>query len=179
MPKSSVMRFFVLALTAIVIQLTNCAVNPQTDSALNQSKLSNFNNESRTVTPKILNAELDKNRSLWNEKKISNYNLEMSLDIGGGYAPVKPVTVEVRNNMAVSIKPVNPVKEEGTNFYDAFNTVQKLFSEIQKGYERGVSVEVKYNESLGYPEETRIINQNVIDSVLYVKISKLDIVNND
>lgn len=104
---------------------------------------------------KIENDDLLRNQQIWNEKKILNYDLIASLYIGGVKGWPEPVFIEVRNGSAVSIKADDP-GELSIEGYREFDTIEKLFSAIQKGIENGAEVSVKYNKHLSYPEEVYI-----------------------
>jgi hypothetical protein len=113
------------------------------------------------LKPKVVNSELEKNRRLWQEKKIADYNLTASLYKGGVYRWAEPVLIEVRNGQAISITPLDerdkemPV-EKGIGGYKEVDTVEKMFAYIQKGLDGEADVQVKYDKTFGYPKDMRI-----------------------
>jgi hypothetical protein len=113
------------------------------------------------LKPKAVNTELEKNRRLWQEKKIADYNLTASLYKGGEYRWAEPVLIKVRNAVAISIEPLNekdkeiPV-EKGIGGYRELDTIAKIFDYIQKGLDEEAIVDVKYDKNYGYPKEMQV-----------------------
>ena len=102
---------------------------------------------------KTIDSELDKQRRIWLEHKIVNYNITVTGFQGGNVIPPENILIEVRNGKGV-------VKEMGTThdpitlkIYEEFDTIDKMFNEIQLGIENNAEVNVQYNKKFGYPEK--------------------------
>ena len=129
---------------------------------LNASQVKNVNN---TVnTSKKNDPELEKNKKLWQEKNITNYNLTASLFKGGPYRWVEPVLIKVRNGQAISMESLDekskgePIEEveELMEGYKEVNTIEKMFDYIQKGLDVEGFVSVKYDKNFGYPKKMAV-----------------------
>lgn len=125
---------------------------------------------------KIENPELERNRALWRESKILNYEFVLMRFQGGVYHWV-PVSISVRNGQAVSMQPLKDKRElEKIDGYENFDTVEEIFNQIQESFNKGDAVEVTYNKEFGYPEKTRIEPRNGgIDTAFIIEISKFEI----
>lgn len=102
---------------------------------------------------KFSDPELERNKLLWQESKISNYNFVSTWNQGGTWAWV-PVLITISNGTVISMEPVRERKEsERVQEYENFDTVEKMFDQIQEGYNNGDEVIVSYNKEFGYPEK--------------------------
>ena len=102
-------------------------------------------------------ALLEKNRRLWVDKKISNYNFVASLVTGGFSYPADPVRIRVRDQKIVSVERLNNDDQRDVFYYDEWSTVEKMFDKIIDESARGRDVTVKYNKEFGYPEDVGIL----------------------
>jgi len=105
-------------------------------------------------TPPTAESELARNRRLWQESKIVSYSF-VSRQLCFGMYPCVPVQIIVRNRKPISIKPTRKKGQlERIDGYENFNTVEKMFDEIQAAIDRGNNVtKVTYNKELGFPEQ--------------------------
>lgn len=90
------------------------------------------------------------------------------------------VLIKVRNGRAISIEPLgepNPLAKFST--YESFDTVEKMFNEIQEAYDREFVVEVSYDKEYGYPEKMTLNNLAVFDGSIILDISKFEVVGQD
>lgn len=126
------------------------------------SNVSSVNNINTAVnTPKKSDTELEKNKKLWREKNITNYNLTASLFEGGPNRWAEPVLIKVRNGKAISTELLgerykwNPFGgvEDLMEGYKELNTIEKMFDYIQKGLDVEGFVSVKYDKNFGYPQK--------------------------
>jgi len=120
--------------------------------------------------------ELEKNRQLWTESNLADYDFVINRDQGGSYVWA-PVLVQVRGGKAISSRPTEKVGELVKVDYGDFDTVEKTFDGIQRSYNRGDKVTVTYNEKLGYPEKIKIQPMSGgVDSVYSIDVSKFKII---
>jgi hypothetical protein len=125
---------------------------------------------------KLIHIELERNRRLWKETKILNYNFECHQIRGGMYSWAK-VLIQVRNEKAISIKPVeDPSVLTKLDGYEDIDTFEKIFDKIEEGYENDYIVEVTYNEKYGYPEKTTINSQKHSHSNVVIETSNFQII---
>ncbi len=108
--------------------------------------------------PPTAKSELVKNRWLWKASKIMGkivgYQF-VSKQLSPGMYPFVPVRIKVSDSNAISTKPVRKKAQlERIDGYEKFNTVEKMFDEIQAAIDRGNEVvTVTYNKELGFPEK--------------------------
>jgi hypothetical protein len=132
--------------------------------------------ESDSGAQKLANPELERNKNLWRESKIANYNFVIAQVRGGSWRWVQ-MSVKVRNGQAVSIEPETPPDEYAkTGGYDDFSAVEKIFDQIQSAYNKKYIVEVTYNRKYGFPEKTKINPLTNAHSGYAYEISKFEIV---
>ena len=127
----------------------------------NDSSIANFNlsvsshntNENRLIKQKMsIDNDFDLNYKLWVESKIVNYRIELNIE-GAGFTGPAPVNIEVREGKSISLKRISEIDPRPIEFYESIDSVEKLFTFIQKEKENGADVIVKYNKKFGYPEE--------------------------
>jgi len=102
---------------------------------------------------KIVNPDLERNRRLWLESKIINYDMTIQAHVGGNVIPAESVIIEVRDNKSTLIEPDPRVDEVRLRTYRKYATINEMFDAIQNGFDEDAIVEVKYNTKYGYPEE--------------------------
>ena len=133
--------------------------------------------EERINNIKITDPELERNRSMWLEKNIVNYNITVSAYQGGNVIPADSVLIEIRDGKGTLIEPTPKVDKVRLEVYKVFDTVEKMFDAIQQGFEEEAIVEVKYNKKFGYPEEMYVnYYQKGSDQYKRIKIKKFEIV---
>lgn len=122
---------------------------------------------------KVANSDLEKNRRLWQERKIVNYNFEIMQEFSNSM----PSLIQVRNGQVASKQPVGEKGVMDTiEKYDNFETIEKTFDSIQGFYDKGYRVEVIYNKEFGYPEKILFDHQKTTDSVIIIRFSKFEII---
>jgi hypothetical protein len=113
------------------------------------------------LKPKVVNTDLDKNRRLWQEKRIGDYDLTAGLYKGGSSVWAEPVLIKVRNGKAISIDILDEKykvlsDKEAIGGYKELDTIEKMFDYIQKGLDGEADIQVKYDKNFGYPKDMRI-----------------------
>jgi hypothetical protein len=102
--------------------------------------------------------ELTDNEKLWKNQELENYDFTLERQC---FCPEDwrgPVTIEVRNGTAVSVTYLS----DGTNVtegkFDEVDTIDKLFTLLSNAFsgkgdfdQQADSVEVTYDEQMGYP----------------------------
>jgi len=146
--------YFGFILLIIAVISTGCA--PQTSE------------QSKAIDP-----ELQRNRRLWQESKIADYDFEV-IKLYGNWMPS---LIQVRGGQTFSKQPVG---ERGPmdvlEKYEDFETVDKAFNAIQGFYDENYRVEVTYNQQFGYPEKILYDHRKSTDSVFIIEINKFEIV---
>jgi len=119
-------------------------------------------------------ADLRRARNLWLEHKIVNYNMTVRYEPHGDPS-ASPVLIKVRNNEAVSTKPISEKDQRSLTHYLIFETVEKTFDSIQKDLDEQAEVRGAFNPEMGYTERLFVRIKN---STGYYRLSveKLEIV---
>ncbi len=162
----------VMRLTSILVLLITIFLIPGCGQDKN---ISNINQG----TNKVINPELERNKRLWQESKITNYNFVITQYRGGSWTWV-PVLVKIRNGQAISMETARePTQYEKTEGYENYDTVEKIFDQIQKAYEKDYIVEIVYNKKHGYPELTKIDPLTNAHSGFAIEVSEFKVSKNN
>jgi hypothetical protein len=151
-----------------------CAM-PTPDKSVKIAADENFEND-RKNTREAVAAELERNRLLWQENKITNYNFVCGQYAGGFENPAEPAIIKVREGKAISIEAVAKSNAPKLNGYENFDTIDKLFEYARQQLENGKILNVKYNKKLGYPEITSVKKSYDIDDWNSINIVKFEAV---
>lgn len=119
----------------------------------------------QTIILKPNAVNLEENRSLWREKRITDYALTVSFDKSGDYREPQSVLVRVRDGQAVSTELLDEKYksvpfEEAIREYRQIDTVEKIFDYIQKALNEKAEVSVRYDKNFGYPRESSSVYIN-------------------
>ncbi len=108
----------------------------------------------------MVDPELERNRQLWNEKKIADYDFVASIREGGMSNIAEPVLIKVRGGKYISIDPISKSEKRPFEAYNRYETVDKMFDTVQEELDKGLSyVKVKYDKELGYPQDIGIVSK--------------------
>ncbi len=129
-------------------------------------------------------AELERNRSLWNQNQITDYDFVLAKSASGhvNHWNRLPVLIKIRAGEKISIEKVEKDKDyviySKTDGFEDFDTIDKLFSYMLQELEKGRMLGVKYHKDLGYPKEVHIIDSYQLHSGGSIIIEKLKIIKN-
>ncbi len=126
-------------------------------------------------------AELERNRRLWLENKIINYDFVIAKDGPGSTNEWRrlPVLIKIREGEKTSIEGLSKSDSliySKTDGFENFDTIDKLFNYLQEELNNGRILEVKYDKKLGYPKGAVIIYSNEIHGYNSIEISKVEFV---
>ena len=168
-------------LICLLFVLTFCACSSMDSRFENRdftNKPVNLKNEQERQKFEEISREIEKNRSLWREKNISNYDFvcERRVEgVGGDFT----VTINVRGNEAL------PVKDNEKNrftvkdindfpYYKEINSIEKLFDFTQRMLEEGWRVNVTFDTQYGFPKDVGIKTDGT--GWISIKVKQLEIV---
>lgn len=146
--------FFIFLI--ISFQFSGCDRDSQADSAvLNRENqpINNLPGEGAESPVNKAKSELERNRRLWVEQKIVDYNFTAEASQAGMGNPADSVSIEIRDGKATLIEPTPQVNPATLQIYRDFDTIEKMFDAIKHGLENEAEVDVKYNKKFGYPED--------------------------
>jgi len=126
-------------------------------------------------------SEVEQARDKWQAANISHYQINVDVSCFCAFHDEMPLIVEVKDGEVISLKSatgkeLNPVNLQ---YYERYLTIDKLFNEIEKGFQTEGSdqgpadkVEVQYDETYGFPKTTNIdFVEQAIDDELYITVS--------
>ena len=123
-------------------------------------------------------SEGNSDQAKWQDAGISHYRYELTISCFCVFAQDMPLVIEVQDGKAVSMeyksgKEIDPALLEQFQRYD---TIDKIFAELQKAQSEAEKVEVTYDETYGYPTEIKIDQvQMAADDELYLSISNFEV----
>ncbi len=119
-------------------------------------------------------AELERNRKLWQESKIMNYDFVIFKGGGGHSNDFRaPFTlIKIRNGEKSSMEAVEKDSAFNIESYNDFDTIDKLFDYLRQELDGGKIIEVKCDKKLGYPKMTYIKFSNWMHGTNFIEISK-------
>ena len=169
-----------LIFLAGIFQILGCTPLQQAQSnnpTLENNKSNTTQVEVNKIPNKIIDPDLEKNHRLWLEQKILNYDMVCSLADGPVTGSIKPVLIKVRDGKAISMEQVDKIQHPSIENYRKFNTVEKIFDEIQKAHDNSANLLIKvgYNKKLGYPEAFGVADNKVMDKYEVLYIDKFEI----
>jgi hypothetical protein len=140
----------------IVFQLFGCSSPPQHpfENSANISE-ENFAKEWKSRYEAAA-AKLERNRNLWQESKIVNYDFVAARYAGGQTNTWNrsPVLIKVRQGEKILIEVVSKSDKSymaRTDGFEDFDTIDKLFNYLRQQLDKGKILEADYNKKLGYP----------------------------
>jgi hypothetical protein len=163
--------FQILICMIVSSQLINCSTSSQFQNKDFSNKPVNLNNEKERQKFEEISREVERNRSLWKEKNISNYDFEIE-NFAEGMGSDWTQTFKVRDNKTLPVK--RKYDYPPPSRYENINSVEKLFDYIQQSLETGYSVSVTFNKEYGYPEDIGMLTGG--NGWVSTKIKQLEIV---
>ena len=182
--KSNALVIFLMA----VFYLLGCSSPLQTnsESSIPENKPANIAEENFAKEWKSkfesTSAEWERNRRLWQENKIVNYDFIIAKYAGGTTNEWNrlPVLIKIREGEKISIEKVEKDKDyviySRTDGFEDFDTINKLFNYIRRELESGKIVDAKYDKKFGYPKEVSIIFSWAIHEQHHIQISKFEVI---
>ncbi|WP_341529713.1 DUF6174 domain-containing protein [Nostoc sp. UHCC 0302] len=166
------MRLPIIASAGLLISLSlNVPVMSQLPIQVAESTT-----ESSTITKSDIQ-QYKKNRRLWNQQNILNYDYTYTNGCFCVEEARGPVVIQVRNGKTTSVtfkgQPVsNP------EFFQKYDTVRKLFNVINQAIaHRAYKVDVQYDPTFGYPTQITIDKDaQLADEEIYIGISDFKVI---
>jgi hypothetical protein len=125
-------------------------------------------------------AELYRNRNLWRDSRILNYNFTAVKVTDGGFETWDPgpVTIKVQGGAAAAIESrwISEGHRAGTEGFKDIDTIDKLFDFLRHELEAGKMLEVDYDARTGCPKTSTLIFAFENRRHRTIKITKFEIV---
>jgi len=126
-------------------------------------------------------SELDRNRQLWRESKITNYRMTVDLQKAGHATPNGKFVITVREASAESIKSVNnpevDLRNGGLKF-ERYDTIEDIFAYIENTEKETWSWnkrEIEYDPKLGYPKKVELDTTQAVDEELFFAVLQFEV----
>lgn len=125
--------------------------------------------------------ELDRNRRLWRESKITNYKMTVDLQKTGHATPMGKFIITVRGGIAESIKSANNPQSDLSNSvikFGKYDTIEDIFEYVES-VERETwdweKREIEYDPKLGYPKKVNLDASRVFDEELFFQVLQFEV----
>jgi hypothetical protein len=113
----------------------------------------------------------------WQDANISHYRYELGISCFCIFAQDMPLVIEVKDGQVVSMeyksgKEIDPALLPE---FQRYNTIDKVFAELEKAKGEAERVEVTYDERYGFPTQITIDQAvQAADDELYLTISNFE-----
>jgi hypothetical protein len=122
-------------------------------------------------------SELLRNKHLWQQNNLPNYNFVIARN-EGGQTIWAPVLIKVRDGKAALVVPTENVNELVKLDYSDLDNFEKVFAKIKESFDQGDRVRVTYNDKFGYPEKILIeFKGGGVDSWNSIEITRFEVPN--
>jgi hypothetical protein len=114
----------------------------------------------------------------WQDANVPHYRYELGISCFCVFAQDMPLVIEVKDNQVVSMayksgKEIDPALLEQFQRYD---TIDKLFAELEKAQKEAEKVDVSYDKKYGFPIQITIDRaQQAADDELYLTVSNFEV----
>ncbi|MBA3633280.1 MAG: hypothetical protein H0W58_10815 [Acidobacteria bacterium] len=125
--------------------------------------------------------ELNSNRRLWRESKITNYRMTVDLQKTGHATPMGKFIITVRGGVAESIKLANNPEVDLSNSvlkFGGYETIEDIFDYIESTENKSRSWdkrEIEYDSKLGYPKKVNLDKSGVLDDELFFQVLQFEV----
>lgn len=123
-------------------------------------------------------SDVNSDQAKWQNANISHYRYELSISCFCIFSQDMPLVIEVKDGQVVSMeyksgKEIDPALLEQFQRYD---TIDKIFAELEKAHGSADRVEVTYDDQYGFPTQITIDQaQQAADDELYLTISNFEV----
>ena len=135
-------------------------------------------NEIPTELPTGVSGDLEGARRQWEEAAISHYQFSLNMVCFCAFAENMPLTIEVQDGEVVSMEYQNgnEIDPASLEFFQRYETIDKIFAELEKATGEADEVTVSYDDTYGFPEQIDIdFVKEAIDDELAMTISGFEV----
>ncbi len=123
-------------------------------------------------------SEVERAQQTWQDANIKHYRYELTISCFCIFTPDMPLVIEVKDGQVVSMayKSGKEIDAPSMETFEKYNTIDKIFAELEKAQNEAERVEVKYDEKYGFPTQITIDHaQQAADDELYLSISNFEV----
>lgn len=110
----------------------------------------------------------------WQDANISHYRYELGIGCFCIFSADMPLVIEVQDGKVVSMEYKNgkEIDAASLEIFQKYETIDKIFAELEKAQSEAERVEVTYDDKYGFPTQATIDQaQMAADDELYLTIS--------
>ncbi len=123
-------------------------------------------------------SEVDRAQEKWQNANVKHYRYELTIGCFCIFTPDMPLVIEVQNGEVVSIayKSGKEIDAPSMETFAKYNTIDKIFAELEKAQNEAEKVEVTYDEKYGFPTQVTIDHaQQAADDELYLTVANFEV----
>ena len=123
-------------------------------------------------------SEVERAHEKWQAANVSHYRYELAISCFCIFSADMPLVIEVQNGEVVSMeyKSGKEIDASSMEVFEKYNTIDKIFAELEKAENEAERVEVTYDEKYGFPTQVTIDQaQQAADDELYLTISNFEV----
>ena len=123
-------------------------------------------------------SEVERAQEKWQDANISHYSYELTISCFCVFSPDMPLVIEVQNGEAVSMtyKSGKEIDAANMELFQRYDTIDKVFAELEKAQSEAERVEVTYDETYGFPTQISIdFIEQAVDDELGLTISNFEV----
>ena len=123
-------------------------------------------------------SEVNSEQEKWQDANISHYRYELTISCFCIFAQDMPLVIEVQDGEVVSME-YKSGKEIDPSFleqFQRFDTIDKIFAELETAQTEAERVEATYDEEYGFPTQVTIDQAvQAADDELYLTIANFEV----
>lgn len=131
----------------------------------------------RPEQPTAAQTALQAAQQQWQAQQIVSYSYGLSVSCFCLDDALQPVVITVTDGETTAIVKAEDGAPAAAEFFEAYNTVEKLFALIQQAIDEGAAeITVTYDPTLGYPTEIKLDgNTQIADDERFLTMSDLQV----
>jgi hypothetical protein len=123
-------------------------------------------------------SEVEQAQDKWQNTNISHYRYELAISCFCIFSQDMPLVIEVKDGEVVSMEYKSGKEIDATNMelFQRYDSIDKIFAELEKAQSEAERVEVTYDEKYGFPTQITIDQvEQAADDELYLTISSFEV----
>ncbi len=123
-------------------------------------------------------SEVERAQEKWQDANISHYRYELAISCFCVFSQDMPLVIEVKDGEVVSMEYKSGKEIDAANLelFQRYDTIDKIFAELEKAQSEAERVEVTYDEKYGFPTQITIDQaEQAADDELYLTISNFEV----
>lgn len=122
-------------------------------------------------------SDFDIARDKWQDAGVSHYRFNLNISCFCIFTQDMPLIIEVQDGQVVSMEyqSGNEIDPSNLELFQRYETIDKIFAELETALVEADSVTVEYDETYGFPAQVSIdLDQQMADEEIYLTISDFE-----